>query len=42
MKTYINIDEFLKENNLDRLNEHEECFERVVKELDLILVRIYY
>lgn len=34
MKTYANIDEFLRENNLDRLNDHEKCFERVVKELD--------
>lgn len=34
MKTYRNVDEFLKENNLDRFKEHEKCFERVVKELD--------
>lgn len=34
MKTYINIDEFLKENNLDRLNEHDMCFEKIVKELN--------
>lgn len=35
MKTYKNVDEFLKENNLDRFNEHEKCFRRIVKELDL-------
>ena len=34
MKTYTNVDEFLKENNLDRFNEHEKCFRRVVEELD--------
>ena len=34
MKIYRNVDEFLKENNLDRLNEHEKCFRRVVEELD--------
>lgn len=34
MKTYKNIDEFLKENNLDRLNEHEKCFRIIVEELD--------
>lgn len=34
MKTYKNVDEFLKENNLDRFNEHEKCFQRVVEELD--------
>lgn len=34
MKTYTNVDEFLKENNLDRINDHEKCFERIVKELD--------
>ena len=34
MKTYKNVDEFLKENNLDRFNEHEKCFRRVVEELD--------
>ena len=34
MKTYKNVDEFLEENNLDRLNEHEKCFSKVVEELD--------
>lgn len=34
MKMYKNIDEFLKDNNLDRLTEHERCFQRVVEELD--------
>ena len=34
MKTYTNVDEFLKENNLDRFNEHEKCFRRIVEELD--------
>lgn len=34
MKTYTNVDEFLKESNLDRLNNHEECFRRIVKELN--------
>lgn len=34
MKTYINVDEFSKENNLDRINEHEKCFRKVVEELD--------
>ena len=34
MKTYTNVDEFLKENNLDRVNEHEKCFRRIVEELD--------
>ena len=34
MKTYTNVDEFLKENNLNRFNEHEKCFRRVVEELD--------
>lgn len=34
MKTYKNVDEFLKENNLDRFNEHEKCFRKVVEELD--------
>ena len=34
MKTYRNVDEFLKENNLDRFNEHEKCFRRIVEELD--------
>lgn len=34
MRTYTNVNKFLKENNLDRLNDHEKCFERVVKELD--------
>lgn len=34
MKTYMNVDEFLKENNLDRLNEHEKCFRRIVEELN--------
>lgn len=34
MKTYRNVDEFLKENNLDRLNEHKKCFRRIVEELD--------
>ena len=34
MKTYKNVDEFLKENNLDRFNEHEKCFKRIVEELD--------
>ena len=34
MKTYENVDEFLKENNLNRFNEHEKCFSRVVEELD--------
>ena len=34
MKTYENVDEFLKENNLDRVNEHEKCFSKVVEELD--------
>ena len=33
-KIYSNIDEFLKENNLSRFNEHEKCFRRIVKELD--------
>ena len=33
MKTYRNVDEFLKENNLNRFNEHEKCFRRVVEEL---------
>ena len=32
MKTYKNVDEFLKENNLDRFNEHEKCFRRIVVE----------
>ena len=35
MKIYRNVDEFLKENNLDRFNEHEKCFRRIVEELDL-------
>ena len=34
MKTYKNVDEFLKENNLDRVNEHKKCFSKVVEELD--------
>ena len=34
MKTYRNVDEFLEENNLDRVNEHEDCFRRIVEELD--------
>lgn len=34
MKTYKNVDEFLKENNLDRFNEHEKCFRRIVEELN--------
>ena len=34
MKIYRNVDEFLKENNLDRFNEHEKCFRRIVEELD--------
>lgn len=34
MKTYENVDEFLKENNLDRFNEHEKCFRRIVEELN--------
>lgn len=34
MKTYTNVDEFLKENNIDRLNEHEKSFRTVVRELD--------
>lgn len=34
MKLYQNVDEFLKENNLDRLNEHEKCFRRIIEELD--------
>lgn len=34
MKAYRDVDEFLKENNLDRFNEHEKCFRRVVEELD--------
>ena len=34
MKTYKNVDEFLKENNLDRFSEHEKCYRRVVEELD--------
>lgn len=34
MKTYKNVDEFFKENNLDRVNEHEKCFRKVVEELD--------
>lgn len=33
MKTYTNIDEFLRENNLDKNNDHEKRFKRVVKEL---------
>ena len=35
MKIYRNVDEFLKENNLNRVNEHEKCFRRIVEELDL-------
>lgn len=34
MKTYRNVDEFLKENNLNRFDEHEKCFSKVVEELD--------
>ena len=34
MRTYTTVDDFLKENKLDRFNEHEKCFERVVEELD--------
>lgn len=34
MKTYTTVDDFLNENNLDRFNEHEQCFERIVEELD--------
>lgn len=34
MKTYRNVDEFLTENNLNRFNEHEKCFRRIVEELD--------
>lgn len=34
MKIYEDVDEFLKENNLDRFNEHEKCFRRIVEELD--------
>ena len=34
MKTYKDVDEFLKENNLNRFNEHEKCFSKVVEELD--------
>ena len=34
MKTYKNVDEFLKENNLNRFDEHEKCFRKVVEGLD--------
>lgn len=34
MKTYTNVDEFLKESNLDRFNEHKKCFRKIVEELD--------
>lgn len=34
MKTYETVDEFLKENNLDRFKENEDCFKKVVEELD--------
>mgnify|MGYP003371040554 CR=1 FL=1 len=34
METYRNVDDFFKENNLDRFNEHEECFRRLVEELE--------
>ena len=34
MKLYQDVDEFLKENKLDRFNEHEKCFRRIVAELD--------
>lgn len=34
MRTYKNVDEFLKENNIDRFNEHDKGFVRIVEELD--------
>lgn len=34
MKIYKNVDEFLKEYNLDRFNEHEKCFRAIIEELD--------
>lgn len=34
MKIFTNVDEFLKENNIDRINEHEKGFRAVVKGLD--------
>jgi hypothetical protein len=34
MKTYTSVNEFLKENHLDRINEHDKCFRKVVEELD--------
>lgn len=34
MKIYENVDEFLKENNLDRFKEHDRCFSKIVEELD--------
>ena len=34
MKTYRTVDDFLKENNLNKFNEHKKCFQRVVEELD--------
>lgn len=34
MKLYQNVDEFLKENNLDRFNDHDICFMEIVKELN--------
>lgn len=34
MKTYETLDEFFKEGNLNRLEEHEKCFSRIVEALD--------
>lgn len=34
MKLYQNVDEFLKENNLDRFNDHDIGFMEIVKELN--------
>lgn len=34
MKTYKSANEFFKENNLDKFKEHENCYARIVEELD--------
>lgn len=34
MEIYTSVDEFLKENNLDKFNERDKCFRRVVEQLD--------
>lgn len=34
MEIYETVEEFLKENKLNRFNEHKKCFRRIVEELD--------